>query len=88
MPALRRPTSTPLVLLRGLLADPLALRTTLRMPGRFHRGPLPPLTAAQAALAARLRRDVEHIAGNIGERNVFTPDKLAAAELWLGSRLQ
>ena len=88
MPAFRRPSSSPLVLLRGLLADPLALRTTLRMPGRFHKGPLPPLTAAQASLAGRLRQDVEHVAGNIGERNVFTPDKLAAAELWLGSRLQ
>jgi len=42
----------------------------LRMPGRSHRGPLPPLTADQAALRDDLRRDVAALAGEIGPRCV------------------
>lgn len=57
------------------------------MPGRSHSGPLPPLTPEQRALAAELRATVEELAGNIGERNVFHPVKLAAAELYLGAEL-
>lgn len=40
------------------------------MPGRSHRGPLPPLTPSEAALASALRRDVIVLAQTIGERNV------------------
>jgi Zn-dependent M28 family amino/carboxypeptidase len=39
------------------------------MPGKSHRGPLPPLTPKQADLAAQLRRDVVELAETIGERN-------------------
>jgi Zn-dependent M28 family amino/carboxypeptidase len=39
------------------------------MPGKSFRGPLPPLTAKQSALAAELRRDVVELAQTIGERN-------------------
>lgn len=39
------------------------------MPGKSHRGPLPPLSARQADLAAALRRDVVELAERIGERN-------------------
>ena len=53
--------------------------TMIRMPGESFRGPLPPLSAAQAVLRDELRRDVEALAGDIGERNVFLPEKLAAA---------
>lgn len=59
----------------------------LRMPGRCHRGPLPPLTAAQAALAIELRATVEKLAGEIVHRNVFNPAGYAAAELFLGESL-
>lgn len=51
----------------------------VRMPGTSYRGPLPPLSGAQAALAQELRRDVDWLAGEIGERNVYTPERYAAA---------
>jgi Zn-dependent M28 family amino/carboxypeptidase len=41
----------------------------IAMPGKSHQGPLPPLTAKQAELAAALRRDVVELAERIGERN-------------------
>lgn len=43
----------------------------LWMPGRSHQGPLPPLTKAEAELRDRLRRHVERLAGEIGERNLL-----------------
>ena len=51
----------------------------IRMPGKSFRGPLPPLTAEQTTLRDELRRHVEKLAGEIGERNVYLPKKLAAA---------
>src|SRR6185436_10612146 len=54
-----------------LLGLPLWLYSCMiPMPGKSHRGPLPPLTPAQGALAAALRRDVVELAEKIGERNV------------------
>jgi Zn-dependent M28 family amino/carboxypeptidase len=47
------------------------------MPGKSHRGPLPPSTPKQADLAAALRRDVVELADKIGERNV---EKYAALQ--------
>jgi Zn-dependent M28 family amino/carboxypeptidase len=41
----------------------------ISMPGKSHVGPLPPLTAKQAELAAALRVDVSELAEKIGERN-------------------
>jgi len=41
------------------------------MPGKSHRGPLPPLRPEQIELAAALRRDVVELAEKIGERNTF-----------------
>jgi hypothetical protein len=55
----------------------------IRMPGRSQRGPLPPLTDAQVALRDELRDHVSKLAGEIGERNVFLPKKLAAAADYL-----
>lgn len=49
------------------------------MPGESFRGPLPALSVDEAALKDELARDVEVLAGRIGERNVFLPEKLAAA---------
>jgi hypothetical protein len=51
----------------------------IRMPGKSHRGPLPPLTDAEASLADLLRRHVEVLAGDIGERTVWKHEALAAA---------
>ncbi len=54
--------------------------TMIRMPGKSFTGPLPALTPRQAALRDALRRDVEVIAGRIGERNlVYRYENLIAA---------
>jgi len=51
----------------------------LRMPGRSFRGSPPPLTAGQIELRDALRRDVQTLAGDIGERNVIVHDGYARA---------
>ncbi len=43
----------------------------IRMPGKSFQGPLPPLTRAQETLRDELRRYVEKLAGEIGERNLI-----------------
>ena len=40
------------------------------MPGTSYRGELPPADEALLSLAGELRRDVTHLAVDIGERNV------------------
>ena len=49
------------------------------MPGKSHRGPLPPLSEGEVALRDALKRDLETLARDIGERNVYTCEKLNAA---------
>lgn len=49
-----------------------------RMPGASHAGPLPDLTPEEVARRDRLRRHVETLAGEIGERNV--PNYIALAK--------
>lgn len=61
--------------------------TCLRMPGRSHTGPLPPMTAAQETLRAELESDVRKLAEEIGERNVRRPAKLDAAARHVEARL-
>jgi Zn-dependent M28 family amino/carboxypeptidase len=51
----------------------------MRMPLKSFRGPLPELSPAQTVLSEELRQHVERLAGEIGERNVYLPKKLAAA---------
>jgi len=53
--------------------------TMLGMPGKSFEGTLPPLTEAEVALQTALRRDVEKLAGEIGERNVLRAPQLRAA---------
>jgi hypothetical protein len=52
----------------------------MAMPGQSHAGALPQMTAPQRALAARLRRRVELLAGDIGERSADRPENYRAAE--------
>jgi len=55
-----------------LIGVPLWLYSCMiPMPGKSHRGPLPPLSQKQTELAAALRRDVVELAEKIGERNTF-----------------
>ena len=65
----------------GLLAVTIAAFGSymMWMPGKSYRGPQPPLTPTQIVLRDELRRDVEHLASVIGERNIWRPDALAAA---------
>lgn len=58
------------------------------MPGRSHKGALPPITDDQAALADRLRADVDHLAHEIGPRHVDRPEALNAAADWVAHRFE
>lgn len=51
----------------------------IKMPGKSYAGPLPPSTAAQALLRDELVRDVEKLAGEIGEKNIRQYQNLTAA---------
>ncbi|MFB3066125.1 MAG: M28 family peptidase [Planctomycetota bacterium] len=53
------------------------------MPGKSYRGTLPPLTAEERALENRLRLHVQHLAEGIGNRNVFVPDALDEAAVYI-----
>src|SRR5688572_6237181 len=57
------------------------------MPGKSHRGPLPPLTARESALSQQLRHDVEKIAA-FGERTPRRPKALAESASWIASQFQ
>jgi hypothetical protein len=58
-------------------AGALAFATV--MPGRSHRGPLPPLGPEGEALASRLRADVTALVGASGDRSQRSPGTLARA---------
>ncbi len=58
-----------------------------RMPGKSHRGPLPALTETQAGLRDALKRDIETLAGEIGERNLYRYDKLLEAARYIEDSL-
>jgi Zn-dependent M28 family amino/carboxypeptidase len=58
------------------------------MPGRSHKGPLPPLTADEAGLRDRLRGHVTVLAGEIGERNTINDRALRRAADYIGARFQ
>src|SRR5437667_11590513 len=59
----------------------------LRMPGKSHSGAAAPLTQREAALRDSLRRDVEKLAGEIGERNLIRYEALTAAANFLEQEL-
>ena len=61
--------------------------TMLKMPGKSYTGPLPPLTSAQASLRDELLRDVETLASQIGQRNIWNHQKLTAAADFLETSL-
>jgi len=71
-----------------LLAGVLAWALMIRMPGRSHGGPLPPLTSEEEEIAVRLRAHVERLAGEIGERNlVRRPQQLEQAAAYVEAEL-
>ena len=56
-----------------------AWATMIRMPGVSYAGPFEPLSEREGALETALRRDVEALAGTIGERSTRAPAGLSAA---------
>jgi len=59
----------------------------LKMPGKSYTGQLPPLTDTQIALRDQLRQDVEKLAAQIGERNIWNYQNLSAAADFIESSL-
>ena len=59
----------------------------IKMPGKSYTGPLPVLTKEQELLKAELAETVEVLAGQIGERNVWSYQNLARAADFVESRL-
>lgn len=60
----------------------------VNMPGESLRGPLPELTTDEASLIAVLRRDVDHLCGEIGDRNVVAYEGLCEAADFIEAELK
>jgi hypothetical protein len=60
----------------------------VRMPGRSYQGPLEPLTAHELHVRDELRRHVDELAVEIGERNAAYPQQLARAGSYVEQELQ
>ena len=58
------------------------------MPNKSWSDELPPLTVEQAEIADRLRRHIQVLAADIGERNVWREDTLETAAEYIESALQ
>src|SRR5210317_738427 len=58
------------------------------MPNKSWSGDLPPLTLEQAEIGERLRRHIQVLAADIGERNVWREDTLETAAEYIESTLQ
>jgi hypothetical protein len=59
----------------------------IRMPGTSYPGDKTP-EPAKSDLVTELRRDIQHLAGTIGDRNVFVPKELATARDWIEAELR
>ena len=51
----------------------------IKMPGKTYAGPLPPLTDEEVKVRDQMRKDVEQLAAEIGERNIQQYANLCAA---------
>jgi len=60
----------------------------ISMPGDSWSGPLQPLSREEQAVAGGLRRDVEMLAGTIGNRNLFASSKLVQAADFIEARFK
>lgn len=76
------------VLAAALLAGALGVGFMIAMPGESYRGAPFPLGAAEERLARRVERHVVHLAGKIGERNLWRPQALDAAAVYIRERLE
>jgi len=62
-------------------------KTMLTMPGESYKGPLPELSQGQEILRDELHRDVQELAGVIGQRNVWNYAQLTEAVNFIESSL-
>jgi hypothetical protein len=78
------------LILAGLLIAGLLwwLGAMFWMPGVSVGGPLAPPTPRESTLTERLARDVEGLAGEIGERNVLHYDELSAAADYIDNAME
>ena len=58
------------------------------MPGKSWSKTVPPLSSQEQVIHDNLRRHVEMLAGQIGERNVWHPEALATAALYIRTTLE
>ena len=58
-----------------------------KMPGKSFSGELPPLTEEEIEISRRLRVHVGVLGGEIGERNIWTPEALKAAAAYVEQSL-
>jgi hypothetical protein len=73
----------------ALVAAGIAWALIFHMPGKSRSGRLPPLSPREAALSDELRRDVQKLAGDIGERNIEQKfDRLIEAAEWIEAELR
>ena len=78
-----------LVLIGALLAAVFAAGWyMMHMPGDSWSAPVPPLTEEELRIRTNLQRHVDQLAGQIGERNVWNAEALAAAALYIRNTLE
>ena len=58
------------------------------MPGQTYRGDFPRMSASETVLRDRLRKHVHHLAGEIGERNVWQFVELEAARQFIATEFE
>jgi hypothetical protein len=87
-----RSTTKRRIVFYGSLVTAIAIASAIAyavwMPARSFRDPPPPLDAREARYAAWARRDVEKLAGEVGERNTEHPSRLRAAADYVASELE
>ena len=71
-----------------LLVVLAGFRFMIGMPGHSWPGPLPPLTDREQLIHDNLQRHVSELAGRIGERNVWRPEAMAAAAVYIRKTLE
>ena len=77
-----------ILFLLGLTTLSVAGCMIARMPGKSYSGRLKPLSSDEAELGRALRRDVQKLAGDIGQRNVRHPRALEAAAKYIEASLR
>lgn len=66
----------------------IGIQFMITMPGKSYQGELPTLNAVQRQMQGRLQQHVQVLAGDIGERNMFTYDSLLRAAEYIKETLR